>query len=253
MEGSLSSKLKFAIKILGNLGEIKKVEDVIENVINLKDKSVLRVMKPRADIITLKENMLLSDAYEIIKKYNYTKFPVIDEEGNFIGIFYIRDFIRNLDKMYELTVRKLTKPPVYIPYNYNIFQAIEFLREKRISIALVIDEHGTVIGMVTMEDLVEEIVGDIKGEYETSNIIKISEEEYKIAGNISIDEFLEFLKEKFNIQISIEDDINTLSGFIMRKIKKMPKIGDKIKIGHLLLEIIEVEGYRIKFVRLKKL
>ncbi|MEO0219982.1 MAG: CBS domain-containing protein, partial [candidate division WOR-3 bacterium] len=178
---------------------------------------------------------------------------VIDEEGNFIGIFYIRDFIRNLDKMYELTVRKLTKPPVYIPYNYNIFQAIEFLREKRISIALVIDEHGTVIGMVTMEDLVEEIVGDIKGEYETSNIIKISEEEYKIAGNISIDEFLEFLKEKFNIQISIEDDINTLSGFIMRKIKKMPKIGDKIKIGHLLLEIIEVEGYRIKFVRLKKL
>ncbi|MEO0202595.1 MAG: CBS domain-containing protein [candidate division WOR-3 bacterium] len=253
MESSLSSKLKLAIKILGNLNEIKKVEDIIENIVNLTNRNLTRVMKPKSDIITLKENMLLSDAYKIFKEHNYTKYPVIDDKGNFVGIFYIRDFIRNFDKMYELTVRKLTKPAIYIPYNYNIFQAIKFLREKRISIALIIDEHGTVIGMVTMEDLVEEIVGDIKGEYETLDIVKVSDDEYIIAGNMPINEFLKFLENRFNIELKVDEDINTLSGFIIKKNNKMPKVGDKINIGNLLSEIIEVEGYRIKSIRLKKL
>ncbi len=246
----MSERLKFAIRILRSS---KEVEKIIEKVIKASEKSVLNAMKPKSDIITLNENMLLSDVHEIIKNYNYTKYPVLDKEGNFIGIFYIRDFIRNLDRIYELTVRKLTKPPIYIPYNYNIFQAIEFLREKRISIALVIDEHGMVIGMITMEDLVEEIVGDIKGEYEISNIVKISDDEYKVLASISIDEFLEFWEKTFNTKIELDSDFDTLSGLIIQKLKRMPKVGDKIKFDGLIFEVIDVDGYRIKFLKVKRI
>lgn len=255
MEGSLSQKLSFILKIFRYAKKDKQFAKLIKNIIKLNETNLLKAMKPKSSIITLNENSLLSFAYERIKDLNYTKYPVVNDDGEFIGIFYIRDLIRNIDKMNEITIRKLTKPAHYIPYSYSIINAIEFLREKRVSIALVVDENSMVIGMITMEDLLEEIVGDIKNEYEFSNIVRISDNEYKISTSIFIDEFSEFIRENFSINLEVDTDIsyNTLSGLLLEKLGKIPKVGDTIKLDGFVFEILEIDGYNIKTVRMKKL
>jgi len=251
MEGSL----RLLIKIHKALKTNDKIKKFINNLIEANKKNLLRVMKSSSEIIKLNENMLVSSAIEFIKKYNYTKYPVVNEKGEFIGIVYIRDIIKNFEDINEITIRKITKPAIYIPYNYSVLKAIEFLKEKRVSIAFVIDQNGRVIGMITMEDLIEEIVGDIKGEYEVMDIIKISENEYKISGSVSIDEFIDFINREFkiNLKLEIDDNINTISGLISKHLNKVPKVGDKVKLDGFIFEIIEVENYKIKLLKLRKL
>lgn len=255
MEGSLGKRLSFILKIFRYAKKDKRFAKLIRNLIKLTETNLLKAMKPKSSIITLNENNLLSFAYEKIRDLNYTKYPVVNDDSEFVGIFYIRDLIRNIDKMNETTIRKLTKPAHYIPYSYSIIDAIEFLREKRVSIALVVDENGMVIGMVTMEDLLEEIVGDIKNEYEFLDIVRISDDEYKISSSISIDEFSEFIKENFSVNIEIEPNSTyaTLSGLLLEKLGKVPKVGDTIELDGFVFEILEIDGYKIKTVRMKKI
>lgn len=252
MEVSLKDKIKTIFKLMKNKNQNENLNEIIKRLIDATQKNLLKALKPKLEVISLKENMLLSDALEIIKKYNYTKYPVLGEDGEFIGIFYLRDLLKNLEKINELTVRKLTKPAITIPYNYNILQALEFLRSKRVSMAFVINENGIIIGIITIEDLVEEIVGDIKGEYEILDIIKVSDDEYRISGGLSFDEFLNFIRENFNVDLEVEINASTIAGFVMDKLGKIPVVGDKITIGNFIIEVIETDGYRIKLLRLKR-
>lgn len=252
MEVSLKDKIKTIFKLVRNKNQNENLNEIIKRLMDATQKNLLKVLKPKLEVISLKENMLLSDALEIIKKYNYTKYPVLGENGEFIGIFYLRDLLKNLEKVNELTVRKLTKPAISIPYNYNILQALEFLRNKRVSMAFVIDENGIIIGIITIEDLIEEIVGDIKGEYEILDIVKISDSEYRISGSLSFDEFLNFVKENFNLELEIESNVSTVAGFVLNNLNKVPTVGDKIIIGDLIIEVIEIDGYRIKFLKVRK-
>jgi len=252
MEASLKDKIKTIFNLVRNKNQTENVNEIVKRLIDATQKNLLKALKPKLEIVSLKENMLLSDALEIIKKYNYTKYPVLGENGEFIGIFYLRDLLKNLERINELTVRKLTKPAISIPYNYNILQALEFLRNKRVSMAFVINENGIIIGIITIEDLVEEIVGDIKGEYEVLDIVKISEDEYRISGSLSFDEFLNFIKENFNVELEIESNASTISGFVMNNLNRIPVVGDKITIGNFIIEVIETDGYRVKFLKFRK-
>ena len=171
------------------------------------------------------------------------------EEGNYLDIM-------------EINAKKLAKPAEFIPFNFTILEAIEILRDKRIPIALVVDEFGVVIGMVTMEDLVEEIVGDIRQSYQGLLYRKLDEESdtiaYQVDARISIDEFLQFLEREFGISVSDEEvgeDVNTLAGLILKELGRLPQNGEKVNIPLLDgLEIVikDVDRKRIKSVILKK-
>lgn len=98
MEVSLKDKIKTIFKLVKNKNQTENVNEIIKRLIDATQKNLLKALKPKLEVISLKENMLLSDALEIIKKYNYTKYPVLDEDGEFIGIFYLRDLLKNLEK-----------------------------------------------------------------------------------------------------------------------------------------------------------
>lgn len=245
---------------------------ILRNLVRADSMPVIRAMTPRVDMKYVRDDTPIEEVLQIFKKYAYTKYPVLEKDsGDFIGILYIKDvflrLIRGLEEgnyldIMEINAKKLAKPAEFIPFNFTILEAIEILRDKRIPIALVVDEFGVVIGMVTMEDLVEEIVGDIRQSYQGLLYRKLDEESdtiaYQVDARISIDEFLQFLEREFGISVSDEEvgeDVNTLAGLILKELGRLPQNGEKVNIPLLDgLEIVikDVDRKRIKSVILKK-
>ncbi len=245
---------------------------ILNNLVRADSMPVIRAMTPRVDMKYVRDDTPVEEVLQIFKKYAYTKYPVLEKDsGDFIGILYIKDvflrLIRGLEEgnyldIMEINAKKLAKPAEFIPFNFTILEAIEILREKRIPIALVVDEFGVVIGMVTMEDLVEEIVGDIRQSYQGYLYRRLEEESdtiaYQVDARISIDEFLQFIRKEFGINISDEEvgeDVNTLAGLILKELGRLPGNGEKVNIPLLdSLEIMinDVDRKRIKSVILKK-
>ena len=244
---------------------------ILRNLVRADSMPVIRAMTPRVDMKYVRDDTTVEEVLQIFRKYAYTKYPVLEKDsGDFIGILYIKDvfmrLIRGLEEgeyadILEITAKKLAKPAEFIPFNFTILEAIKILRDKKIPIALVVDEFGVVIGMVTMEDLVEEIVGDIRQSYQEHLYRRIEDESnaiaYQVDARISIDEFIQFLKREFGISVSEEigEDVNTLAGLILKELGRLPESGERIKIKALEgvdIVVSDVDKKRIKSVILRK-
>ncbi len=246
---------------------------MLRNLIKADDTPVTRAMIPRVEMKYVRDDTPLSEVIEIFRKYYFTKYPVMEKEtGDFIGILYMKDvFLRilknlesgNLADMLETTARKLAKPAHFIPFNFTILEAIEVLKEERMPIALVVDEFGVVVGMVTMEDLVEEIVGDIRQSYQEPHqryrvVTYEGQKAYRIDARMPVDEFIAFLEREMGIRFSpkdVDDDISTLAGLILKETGGFPEVNSVVTLPGLEdVEIIikDADKRRIKTVLVRK-
>jgi putative hemolysin len=194
--------------------------------------------------------MSVEDIKTVITEEQFSRYPVIGKDLNDIrGILYVKDFLNALAKN-AVDLRKLIKPPYFIPETMNISNLLKEMQKKRIHMALVIDEYGGVSGLVTMEDLLEEIVGEIRDEYDIeSPVIKIDEKTFLIDASISIRD----LKEDHHIEIPESTEYETLSGFLLTTLQRIPKVGDVVEIDRKKITISEMVGQRIAKVKLEKL
>jgi len=192
----------------------------------------------------------MEDIKSLITEEQFSRYPVVGKDINDIrGILYAKDFLNALSKG-VVDIRKLIKPPFFIPETKKISNLLKEMQKKRVHMALVIDEYGGVSGLVTMEDLLEEIVGEIRDEYDIeSPVIQLSDGTLLIDASISIRD----LKDDHKIDIPESTEYETLSGFLLTALQRIPKIGAVVEIEKKKITISEMVGQRIAKVKLEKL
>jgi putative hemolysin len=244
-------EVRMLIKEGGEQGIFEPTEEaLIHSVFEFTDMSAKEVMVPSTRMVTVSLHLPVEDIKTFITEEQFSRYPVIGKDINDIrGILYVKDFLNALTKG-AVDIRKLIKPPYFIPETMNISNLLKEMQRKRIHMALVIDEYGGVSGLVTMEDLLEEIVGEIRDEYDVeSPVIRIDEKTFLIDASISIRD----LKEDHHIEIPESTEYETLSGFLLTTLQRIPKVGDVVEIDGKKITISEMVAQRIAKVKLEKL
>ena len=244
-------EVKMLIMEGGEQGVFEATEqELIHSVFEFTDTSAREVMVPSTRMVNIGLNMSVDEIKLINAEEQFSRYPVIGKDLNDIrGILYAKDFLNALAKG-EADVRKLMKPPFFIPETMKISNLLRDMQKKRVHMALVIDEYGGVSGLVTLEDLIEEIVGEIRDEYDVeSPVIQLSDGTLLIDAAISIRD----LEDDYQIEIPESTDYETLGGFLLAALQRIPKIGDVVEIENKKITVSEMVGQRIAKVKLEKL
>ena len=242
-------EVRMLIKEGGEQGIFEPTEEaLIHSVFEFTDMSAKEVMVPSTQMVTISVNMPIDAIKTVITEEQFSRYPVIGKDLNDIrGILYVKDFLNALAKG-SVDIRKLMKPPFFIPETLKISNLLREMQRKRVHMALVIDEYGGVSGIVTMEDLLEEIVGEIRDEYDVeSPVVQLGGGILLVDASISIRD----LKEDHHIDIPESTEYETLSGFLLTTFQKIPKVGDVVDIEGKRITISEMVGQRISKIKLE--
>jgi putative hemolysin len=244
------------VKILLEEGREKGIfeheeKELIHSVFEFTDTSVKEVMLPAPQMITIGLNMTAEEVRNIIFEEKFSRYPVIGKDLNDIrGVLYAKDFFHILAKTGDVDVNKIMKIPMFIPETMKVSNLLREMQKKRLHLAIVIDEYGAVSGIVTLEDLLEEIVGEIRDEYDTeSPVIELNDGSFIIDASMSVKD----LSEDYQIVIPESPDYETLGGFIVTHLQRIPKSGDVVEMEDKTLRIVEMVGQRIAKVKMEAL
>lgn len=222
---------------------------MIINIINMSDILVKEIMVPRVDVIAIDKNSDIEEIINIIAKKGHSRLPIFENNNdNIVGILHSKDLLKYFIKRDDFDLFKIIREPVFVPESKTINDLLVEMREKKVHLAIVVDEYGGLSGIVCLEDIIEKIVGEIQDEFdnEKEDIIKIDQNCYLINSRVT----LEHLNSELNINI-VEDDIDTLGGLIMMLFGRIPIKGEKIDYKHFNFTIESVTERRVKIVNMK--
>ena len=233
----------------GVLGEDES--EWLQNIFDFDDTSIREIMTPSVDIISLSITDKDEDILKIIKKTGISRYPVYDDE-NIIGVLHVRDYLLNLQTK-EKSFRELLTAPYFIPDSMSADNLFDDMQSKNIHFAIVVDEFGTISGIITLEDLIEEIVGNIYDEHDTltqPSIQAINNHQWKVSGQTLIADLI----ENIDTDIPISDDYDTVGGYIYSHLRTIPKDGTMktLNIHSLTFQITKIQNRRIKEVIITK-
>jgi magnesium and cobalt exporter, CNNM family len=249
-QGVMSTEeLKILVERGGEQGILEAEEEqMIHAVIELGDQRVHEVMVPRTSMITLPATASMAEAIDKVVEEGHSRVPVYEDSiDEIIGILYAKDLLPFLkDTAHERpTVRSLLRPPVFIPESMSVDDLLHEFQRRKVHIAIVLDEYGGTAGLATIEDLLEEIVGEIQDEYDVEEplIVRISDDEARIDGRVDVDD----LAEIFDIKLGLEDEdeYDTVGGLIYHRIGGVPKPGDQVRVDGLNLTVETTDGRRV--------
>ncbi|MDR3747273.1 MAG: hemolysin family protein [Acidobacteriota bacterium] len=221
--------------------------DLIQSVVEFGDKRVREVMTPRPEVVAVPATTTIEDLTAVLKKYPYSRIPVYEGDLDHIkGIVHAKDLLQVLDTdARSKTVRDLMKPDLYfVPETKLISELLREMQRDNIRMAIVIDEYGGVGGVVTIEDLVEEIVGEIRDEHDKAEIVKESDRSYIFNGNTDVD----LLEKLLGVRLD-EQEATTIAGMVSELAGHIPKAGEIFHENGLRLEVLESTERRVDRVR----
>ena len=225
---------------------------MIDGIIDFDETRVHEIMIPRTDMIALEANDTLADAVKLFIEQGHSRIPVYEESpDNIIGILYVKDTLKNLlDGDLSCEVRTLLRKPIFVPETIRTAEVLENMRREHIHIAIIVDEYGGVAGIVTMEDILEQIVGEIQDEYdeETPEIQKLEDGSYLIQGIISLEDLSEALGSEFE-----SEDAETLGGLVLTLSGSFPEVGEVFNYNGWRIKVIELEDHRITTLNMTKI
>jgi CBS domain containing-hemolysin-like protein len=209
------------------------------------------IMIPRIDMICVEEGESLDTVKELVKKYGHSRIPLFRESiDQIIGIFHVKDlFVEGRNDSEKMVLTKMAHKPFFIPEDKKIDELLQEMRKEKQHVAIVVDEYGGTAGLVTLEDILEEIVGEIEDEHDRAESVvqKISEEEYRVAAKVTIRDLNEALGSDLP-----EKEFETLGGLIYDLVGGVPEEGKTIEYKGLSFQVEKVKGQRIVRVRVKK-
>lgn len=235
-----------------DLTKVSKIERrMIEEILALKKREVNKIMVPTNEIISFDYDKTISDVISVYKQQHFSRYPVFfNNIDQMVGVIFIKDIISFWNEYKNHFVIEFVRFPYFIYEDHSALDVFLELQRLRISLGIVIDEFGGVSGIITVEDLIEEIVGEIEDELDKRQkpyIERVSENEYVINTRMELDEFSEY----FNMTVD-EDDVSTVSGLILKIADRIPKIGEEITYKNLRFLVLEGTRRKISKVKVKK-
>lgn len=234
-------------------GIIKRTEQkMINSIFEFDDTTVKEVMVPRIDILCIEENDSLKELVKLAIDKGHSRIPVYGKTiDRIMGIIYVKDLLQLLmdNRIEEVSIKTYMRPVYFIPESKKINELLKEMKKKKVHIAIVLDEYGGTAGLITIEDLIEEIVGDIQDEYdlEPKQIEYLNDHELLLDARISIDELNEILPEP----VFEEENYETISGFILYQLGYLPSEGEKIKTEKFTIEVAKVKEHRIDKIKIQ--
>lgn len=215
----------------------------------LLDKTILRdIMVPWRDVVSLPIDMPRDDVMKTIEQTNFSRYPVYDGDPmNVTGFVHVRDILlKGCNNSFSL--RSIIRPPPFAPDLRTVRHQLEVFKKERTHIAFVIDEYGNVVGLVTLEDILEEIVGDIEDEYDAKQdrIVPMKDGSWLVEGKALIRD----VNRVTGLDLP-EEDVRTIGGLVLRHLQRIPELGETIAIGRIHLQVIGLRGRRIERVRIR--
>jgi len=242
--------IKTLIEVSGREGVLEPHEtEMIANIIEFDERPVKEIMTPRIDFKALPLHMSLQDVMKEVVQCGHSRMPVFENDLDHIkGILYAKDLLKIDIHDQSIQLNQLIRPAIYIPNTKKMDEALIMFRSKKTHLAVVVDEYGTTDGLVTIEDLLEEIVGDIQDEFDTEESeYEIKEDGQVIAdAKINLDELAQIVDTKLETE-----EVETLGGFISQLIGSVPKAGEKVLYENLEFTVLDADEKRIRKVQIK--
>ncbi len=238
-------EIKQLIKMSEEDGIIEtKEKEMLHGVLDVFDKIVRDIMTPRIDIISAEVKTSLSDVIYLLTTKGHSRIPLYEDNlDNIIGFIYAKDLLNIDHQNPKLNLKQFMRQAVFIPETTHIKHLFEQMKTSKLHLAIVIDEHGSVSGLVTLEDIIEEIVGEIHDEYdkEETTIKKIAKNKFHVDAGVHIEQLSKYL----NYTFPNEDEYHTVAGFILSQLGTFPNKGDQLNFEHFEFIITEVKKRRI--------
>ena len=243
--GVTEAELMTLVEVVEEEGKIKEEErELIHNIFEFDDTEASEIMTPRVDMYVVDANSRID--LERLTQSGYTRFPVVDGDlDHVIGILNIKDlFLEYASTNGDAAIRKIMQPPYFVPENKKLDSLLRAFKRRKQHMAIVVDEHGGVSGLITLEDALEEIVGEITDETDKDEpqIVTIKGGEWIVPGNSDTED----VNEKIPMNIPESKDYDTFSGYILNIIERIPKEKEEISIGEFLVTVKEMDGNRIR-------
>jgi len=228
-------------------GEERKL---LQSIVDFGDTLVREVMTPRPDIVGIRENASIADLRALFREEEYSRFPVFKESlDNIAGFVFVKDLVALEASDDRGPITRFLRPAVVVPESKRVSELLKQFQRQQTQIAIVVDEYGGTAGLVTIEDMLEEIVGEIRDEYdvESDPIVDEGGGRFTFHGKVAIDE----VKKRLNVHIEREG-FETVGGFLLTRLGRVPAVGERFVLDGLNVEVLEVERRRIHKVRITR-
>ncbi len=242
------------LRLMVNVGEEEGLieheeREMIEGVMDFGDTLVREIMIPRVDIVALEVNSSLDRALDVAITRGHSRIPVYEETiDNIVGILYAKDLIPVLrDGRRDAPLRDLLRPAYFVPVTMKVAALLEDLQRRRVHMAIVVDEYGGTAGIVTLEDLIEQIVGEIRDEYDTEEpaIVEVGPREFLVDARVPIDDVAELLEVEFP-----ETTADRIGGLVYEQLGRIPRVGDEVICGDVTITVLSLKGIRAERLRI---
>lgn len=227
-------------------------KDILKGIVNFGTLTVKQVMQSRLDVSAVSYDLTFTELMEQVKTTGFSRVPVFKESLDKIeGVLYIKDLLPFLEEDDKFKWQKLIRPGLFVPETKKLDSLLKDFQNKRVHMAVVVDEYGGTSGVITLEDLIEEIIGDINDEFDEddSSFVKIDDRTFVFEGKTSLHDFCKTLDVDSSIFDSVKGDNESLGGLILELNSAMPKVADQITFDRFVFTIVSVDKRRIKRIR----
>jgi putative hemolysin len=223
--------------------------ELLQSIVDFTETLVREVMTPRPDIIAIRADATLADLRALFREEQYSRIPVYrDNLDNIVGIVFVKDLVA-LPPEAAPPMTTLMRSASLVPESKRVSELLKEMQRRQVQMAIVVDEYGGTAGLVTVEDLLEEIVGEIRDEYdvESETVTDEGDGTFVFSGKVNVDE----VRDRLGVEIEREG-FETVGGFLLSHLGRMPYVGERIEVGELQFEVLEVERRRITKVRVRR-
>lgn len=225
--------------------------EMIHAVLDLEDTTVHQIMVPRLDVTAAPADATGAELAQLIVRTGYSRIPIYEGSiDSIVGMVYAKDLLRYFASGEPVPdARAIARPGYFVPETKRVDDLLREMQQQRFQICVVVDEFGGTAGIVTVEDLVEEIVGEIRDEYdvEEAPLVQISESEVVADARVSIDEINDLLDAEID-----DAEVDTVGGFLLNRLNKIPSVGDQVRVDGLVISVLSTNGRRIKKVQIAR-
>lgn len=251
----LSDELLAAVEDHESSAEVQEEQkDMLAAVFELPDTESGEIMTPRTDIKGIELGANLDDVKKQVMQIGYSRIPVYEESlDNIVGILYVKDLIQFLGDGEDFELRQVVRDSFVVPESKSVAQLLEEFKTRQVHMAIIVDEYGGTAGLITIEDILEEIVGEIQDEYELTEqppqITRVDDDTVDVDARVEVDT----LNDEMDISIPEDEDYDTVGGFVFATLEHIPEQGESFTFEHLTFEVISAERTRVNRVRIRGL